>query len=58
MYNMSRPNAPEFAKNIKLLFMSQHAFVSESKNQEICSNDETIINENGIHVCFINNAKS
>ena len=46
----NRPNVPEFAKSIKLSFMSKQAFISETCNQSEKMNDDSIVTENGIYL--------
>ena len=47
---LQRPGVPEFAKEIKLSFMSQQSHVSISKDSETLTTDDQIINENGIYM--------
>ena len=47
---MRRANVPDFAKNLKLSFMSKQAFISSKQVQDMQSNDESIISENGLYM--------
>ena len=47
---LRRANVPEFAKNIKLSFMSKQIFISAKPNQDMKINDESIVTENGIYM--------
>ena len=49
-YILNRTDAPEFAKNMKLSFVSQQTFISASMEQEKQSNDDAIVAENGIYM--------
>ena len=43
---LNRPNVPDFAKDIKLSFMSKQAFISEPYDQSKSINDDSIVTEN------------
>ena len=49
-YILQRSNVPEFSKEIKLAFMTKQAHISVSDDVEKQSNDDGIINENGIYM--------
>jgi len=49
-YILNRSDAPEFAKDMKLSFVSQQTFISTPTGQEQMSNDDTIVAENGIYM--------
>ena len=47
---LRRANVPDFAKNLKLSFISKQAFVANKRSQDMLANDESIVNENGLYM--------
>ena len=46
----NKPNIPNFAKEIKLSFVSQQAFQSSTLDVKLESNDDGVITENGVYM--------
>ena len=47
---LQRPDIPEFSKELKLTFMSKQSHISNSKNSETLTTDDSIISDNGIYM--------